>query len=147
LAVAGHPEWRDELVRIRGREELASRLLELLEPVFVTDTTERWVERFRAAAVPVAPVLGRAEHLADPRVRHNQIYVEHDHPDLGRVRAARYPVQMGRAPAPYPALEEHGAAIRAALAERPVPLTITPPASSSALMIANTSSAAKPVSR
>jgi len=124
LAVAGHPEWRDELVSIRGREELASRLLELLEPVLVTDTTERWVERFRAAGVPVAPVLDRAGHLADPQVRHNQIYVEYDHPDHGRVRAARYPVQItgapAVAPAPYPALDEHGAAIRAALAERRV---------------------------
>jgi crotonobetainyl-CoA:carnitine CoA-transferase CaiB-like acyl-CoA transferase len=123
LAVAGHPEWRDELVTIRGREELTSRLLELLGPVLVTDTTERWVERFRAAGVPVAPVLGRAEHLADPQVRHNQIYGEYDHPDHGRVRAARYPVRTAGAPSvaptPYPALDEHGAAIRAALAERP----------------------------
>jgi crotonobetainyl-CoA:carnitine CoA-transferase CaiB-like acyl-CoA transferase len=123
MAVAGHPEWKDELVQIRDREALASRLLELLEPVLVTDTTERWVERFRAAAVPVAPVLDPAGHLADPQVRHNELYVEYQHPDHGQVRAVRYPVRMAAtpavAPAPYPALDEHGDAIRAALPDRP----------------------------
>jgi crotonobetainyl-CoA:carnitine CoA-transferase CaiB-like acyl-CoA transferase len=123
MAVAGHPEWKEELVRIRDREELASRLLQLLEPVLVTETTERWVERFRAAGVPVAPVLDPAGHLADAQVRHNRIYVEYEHPEHGRVRAARHPVRMAGtravAPTPYPALDEHGAAIRDALAEPP----------------------------
>jgi len=124
MSVAGHPEWRDELVPIRDREALASRLLELLEPVLVTDTTDNWVERFRAAAVPVAPVLDQAGHLADAQVRHNQVYVEYKHPDHGVVRAVRYPVRLAAtpavAPAPYPALDEHGGAIRAALPEAPV---------------------------
>jgi crotonobetainyl-CoA:carnitine CoA-transferase CaiB-like acyl-CoA transferase len=123
MAVAGHPEWRDELVQIRDREVLVTRLLELLEPVLVTDTTERWVERFRAAAVPVAPVLDPAGHLADAQVRHNELYVEYQHPDHGQVRAVRYPVRMAATPAvppaPYPALDEHGDAIRAALQEAP----------------------------
>jgi len=125
MAVAGHPEWRDELVQIRGREELASRLLELLGPVLATDTTEHWIERFRAAGVPVAPVLDPAGHLADAQVGHNQIYVEYHHPDHGRVRAVRHPVRIAGTPAvapvPYPALDEHGDAIRAALADRPAP--------------------------
>ncbi len=122
LTVVGHTEWRDEMVQIPGREELTSRLLELLEPVLASDTTDHWVERFRAAGVPVAPVLDLPGHLADEQVRHNRIYVEYEHPEHGRVRAARHPVRMaGTAlvePVPYPDLNENGDAIRAELAER-----------------------------
>jgi crotonobetainyl-CoA:carnitine CoA-transferase CaiB-like acyl-CoA transferase len=122
LTVVGHPEWREELVAIRGREELTTRLLQLLEPVLASDTTEHWVERFRAAGVPVAPVLDMPGHLADAQVQHNQIYVEYQHPEHGRVRAARHPVRFSGAapvpPTPYPELDEDGAAIRASLAER-----------------------------
>lgn len=112
LAIVGHPEWKDELIRIPDRVAMLSRLLELLEPVLETAPTGHWLALFRDANVPCAPLLTREQHLEDPQVAHNGTYAVYRHRTHGRVLAARYPARFNGLdrvePAPFPAVGEEG---------------------------------------
>jgi crotonobetainyl-CoA:carnitine CoA-transferase CaiB-like acyl-CoA transferase len=111
LDVVGHPEWKATLLKIVNRSTLMATLTELLQPVLGTETTAVWVDRFSAADVPVAPVLGLPEHLADPQVVENEIYQVYQHPQFGPVRAVRYPARYASSPSvspmPFPEANEN----------------------------------------
>lgn len=98
-------------------------LEEVLRPVFLTRPRDEWVERLAGADVPHAPVLNLQEVLDDPQARHLGIEREVVHPVEGRVRTIANPVVFDRGArgdgivAP-PALDEHGAEIRAWLKTR-----------------------------
>jgi crotonobetainyl-CoA:carnitine CoA-transferase CaiB-like acyl-CoA transferase len=102
----GHPEWVDDLAALRGFAALAPALMSRLESVTVTNTVHHWLAAFEAADVPAGPVHDVDAHLGDPQVLHNGTYAEIDHPELGAVRAPRFPVRMagldGRRGAPWP---------------------------------------------
>jgi crotonobetainyl-CoA:carnitine CoA-transferase CaiB-like acyl-CoA transferase len=107
LDVVGHPEWKPALIDTANRGAMLSVLTEKLRTVTKTATTAQWVERFSAADVPAAPVLGLAEHLDDPQVIYNGTYQVYEHPRYGKVRAVRFPVNFGGSdavqPSPFPA--------------------------------------------
>ena len=77
------------------------------------------LETLMAGFIREGAVGGRVNTQAnvadDPQVRHNAIIADHDHGDIGRVRAARHPARFAASPAhpprPAPHLGEHGAAI------------------------------------
>ena len=81
------------------------------------------LDALMAGFIREGAVGGRVNALAtvadDPQVRHNAVIADHDHGDIGRVRAARHPARFGGSPAhpprPAPHLGEHGAAIMDAL--------------------------------
>jgi crotonobetainyl-CoA:carnitine CoA-transferase CaiB-like acyl-CoA transferase len=114
--LAGHPEWLAELAAYMSFGELAPELIRRLETVTVTRPSDEWLARFLEYDVPAAPVLDADGHLADPQVRHNQIYGELDDPVAGRVRYARPPTRFRRADGtasapvamrPMPAPDQH----------------------------------------
>ena len=79
--------------------------------------------RLEAQDVPHAPVYNLEEALDDPQVKHLGIERTLDHPTEGAVRTLRRPVtydgdRAGIAMTPPPALDQHGAEIRAALAQK-----------------------------
>ena len=92
-AAAGHPEWVDELRGESDPGKRTSRIYDLVAGVTPSATTAEWLKRFEGHDVPAAPVLDLDQHLADPQVEHNRTYAYYDHPQLGRVRQARYPVR------------------------------------------------------
>jgi crotonobetainyl-CoA:carnitine CoA-transferase CaiB-like acyl-CoA transferase len=109
-AAVGRPEWAEELLQ-RGIDGLSHALLERLEPVVATRTVQHWLAAFAAEDVPAAACLSADEHLADPQVRHNQLYSVTDTAAMGRVRNVRYPARYSSWPtlgqrAPAPALGE-----------------------------------------
>ncbi len=76
------------------------------------EPTAVWVERFGAADVPVAEVLGPDAHLADPQVVHNRLYGEVDDPVRGPMRYVRYPARFAGDPefrlrGPAPSVGQH----------------------------------------
>ena len=95
LEVLGHPEWWEDLKRASGPEKRTMSMRTMFEPILQTATTDEWMARFRAADVPVAPILTAAQHLQDAQVVANELYSTYPHPQFGLTRAVRYPVRFG----------------------------------------------------
>jgi crotonobetainyl-CoA:carnitine CoA-transferase CaiB-like acyl-CoA transferase len=76
--------------------------------------------------VPASKVTALHEIHHDPQVLHNDVFVERDHPQAGRVRepraAARLSVTPQRVGAPAPGFGEHSDEIALALGLDPVAL-------------------------
>jgi crotonobetainyl-CoA:carnitine CoA-transferase CaiB-like acyl-CoA transferase len=119
--VAGAPEWSNDarFATTTLRAANQSALKELLEARFASAPVAQWLERFRAAGVPCAPINGYAESLADPQAAHLGLVIPATLPGGHATRTVGCPVRLdGEAVAvnaTFPALGEHTQALRAAL--------------------------------
>ena len=113
----GHPEWLDDprFQTPAGRVKHADARLELTAEVLKTRTSAEWLARLEAEDVPCAPVLSREEVIADAQVAANELIVESDHPQAGRMRQPRPAARFEQTPAeirsPAPLLGEHTDAV------------------------------------
>jgi formyl-CoA transferase len=86
-------------------------LLVILEEEFAVADTAKWLERFRAAGVPCAPINSYSQVLADPQVEHMKWVQPLDLPNGLRTRTFASPLRFGgESPTmlrPPPALGEH----------------------------------------
>jgi len=116
---------RDEL---RTDERFATRqaridnyeaLSAALDDMFSRRPTRHWVERLGAEDVPFAPIHTVAEVVDDPQVRHLDLMVPVRNPH-GGAQAVRPAIQFDGSRATHvrtaPLLDEHGSAIRRAIA-------------------------------
>ncbi len=98
-----------------NRVENRTLLVPHLERIFRTRTVADWLERLRAAGVPVAPVNNLDGAFAEPPVAERGMIVEYDHPEVGKVRLPGNPIKMsgvsGTISNPAPRLGEHTDAI------------------------------------
>ena len=124
----GHPEWLDDprFQTPAGRVKHADARLELTAEVLKTRTSAEWLARLEAEDVPCAPVLSREEVIADAQVAANELIVESDHPQAGRMRQPRPAARFERTPAeirsPAPLLGEHTDAVLTELGISPAQL-------------------------
>lgn len=90
-------------------------LLVILENMFAKADTQTWLERFRNAGVPCAPINTYSQVLADPQVEHMQWVQPIELPNGVQTRTFASPLRFsGEAPAPVrrpPALGEHNAEV------------------------------------
>jgi crotonobetainyl-CoA:carnitine CoA-transferase CaiB-like acyl-CoA transferase len=122
--VVGAPQWQDDprfaSTTLRASNQAA--LKEMLEARFANASTAAWLERFRAAGVPCAPINGYAEALADPQAAHLGLVVPATLPGGHATRTVGCPVRLdGEAVSVstnFPVLGEHTAALRAATKEQ-----------------------------
>jgi crotonobetainyl-CoA:carnitine CoA-transferase CaiB-like acyl-CoA transferase len=116
--LAADPRFNTRLNRIAEYENLRLEL----DARFTRRPLAHWVERLAANDVPHAPINRIDEVVDDPQVRHLGLVVPIEEPH-GAERAVRPPVQFGgqheRSVRAAPLLNEHGAAIRAELANSP----------------------------
>ncbi len=86
-------------------------LLDILETEFARADTVAWLERFRAAGVPCAPINTYSEVLADPQVEHMQWVQPLDLPNGQTTRTFASPLRISGKGLPVrlrpPALGEH----------------------------------------
>ncbi|MGF7147992.1 crotonobetainyl-CoA:carnitine CoA-transferase CaiB-like acyl-CoA transferase [Sphingomonas zeicaulis] len=61
-------------------------------------TSAEWLERFRAVDIWSGPVYGYADLVEDPQIKHNQTFVEYDHPTEGHVKTPGFPIRFSRTP-------------------------------------------------
>ena len=117
------PQWiddplmRDFAARYENRDEVVRRL----EAVFLTRTTEAWLERL-GGVLPCAPVNDVAGALASGFAEQRGIVQEVQHPARGAMRMVRQPITVDGAVMPRsaaPALGADTAAILAELGYRP----------------------------
>ena len=112
------PEWiddplmRDFAARYENRDEVVRRL----EAVFLTRTTEAWLERL-AGVLPCAPVNDVAGALASDFAERRRMVQEVAHPERGTMRMVRQPITVDGAVMPRHAAPALGADTAAILTE------------------------------
>ena len=83
----------------------------ILEAEFAKATTALWLERFRAAGVPCAPINSYSQVLADPQVEHMQWVQPLELPNGVKTRTFTAPIRLSGEGLPVrlrpPALGEH----------------------------------------
>jgi len=99
-AVVDAPQWLDDprflTPTLRARHQAA--LKELLEARFAARDAKDWLERFRKAGVPTAPINGYAEALADPQSKHLQLVQEVRFPSGHATRTVACPIWIDGRP-------------------------------------------------
>ncbi|HXG50944.1 MAG TPA: CoA transferase [candidate division Zixibacteria bacterium] len=107
------PDLADEPRFARNADRVANRqaLIEILSEIFLTRTTDAWLELLAGAEVPSAAVQTIDQVFSAPQVLHRGMLVEIDHPTAGKVRMAGVPVKFSGTPAsvrlPPPLLGQH----------------------------------------
>jgi crotonobetainyl-CoA:carnitine CoA-transferase CaiB-like acyl-CoA transferase len=112
------PRFRTRLARIEHHEALSA----VLDARFSQRSTQHWVEQLGRHDVPFAPVNPIDAVVRDPQVCHLDLIVPVQGAHGGRqaVRPAlQFDGERAAAVRTAPLLDEHGAAIRAALAAAP----------------------------
>jgi crotonobetainyl-CoA:carnitine CoA-transferase CaiB-like acyl-CoA transferase len=116
------PRFRRNADRLRHREALEKEI----EDVLSRRPTAHWVATLDAAGVPCGPVNSYAQLFADPQVRHLEMVVHAEDPELGRVPHVRSSVRLSRSRVAVrtvaPKLGAHTAEVLGALGYDPAEL-------------------------
>jgi crotonobetainyl-CoA:carnitine CoA-transferase CaiB-like acyl-CoA transferase len=119
-ALAGHPEVAADprYARNSSRVERRAELVPVMAAWMLERTTAQWVALLEPNAVPCAPILSIPDALAHPQVVSRGMRVE-----TAGIPMVATPMRFDGvrpvAPLAPPQLDEHGDAIRAALADQP----------------------------
>jgi crotonobetainyl-CoA:carnitine CoA-transferase CaiB-like acyl-CoA transferase len=103
--LSGREGFRNFDERYENRESV----VEAIQSILVTKTTDEWIARFHGQ-VPCAPVHDLTSALRDPFTHERDMIVETDHPEFGKVRQAAGPVKIPGAKKSHhraPKLGEH----------------------------------------
>ncbi|MBR0554442.1 CoA transferase [Ciceribacter sp. L1K23] len=116
--LAADPRFAERLQRIKHQDDL----IEILTPVFKSESRDVWCERLLKEEVPHSPAYDANEALEDPQARHLRLAVPITHPEKGQSTTVRAPYSFDGAPefevsAP-PTLDQHGDEIREELKRR-----------------------------
>ncbi len=101
------PRFATNPDRVKNRHELISVLEELFKHKPMAD----WIDCIQKADIPCGPVNDLAMAMDDPQVVHNQMFVDMDHPNVGKFRTVAQPVRFLETPPRYelppPSLGQH----------------------------------------
>lgn len=101
------PLMKDNEAKMVNRDQLHT----IIENRLVLDTTEHWIEKFRAVGIWCAKVNTYEDLPKDPQILHNGIIKEIDHPVAGKFKAIGTPIEFSVTPPTIrrtpPALGEH----------------------------------------
>ncbi len=95
------PDWlEDERFKTPVlRDRNIDDRLALTQEALAAGTTAEWIARLEAEGVPCAPVITRTELIAHPQVVANELLIETEHPEAGRLRQARAAARFDGTPA------------------------------------------------
>jgi len=85
-------------VQIMARIENLAELSAIITDEFAKRTSAEIVESFSREQVPAAPINTRADLLNDTQIAHNEMIIEAEHPNAGRMRYTRPPIIFEGAP-------------------------------------------------
>ena len=101
------PRFATNTARLLHREQLIS----LLQPVFLCENADHWIEKFTTADIPCSPISFVQETLSEPQVLHRDMIVQLEHPLSGSIRSIGFPVHLSDTPVTYrlppPMLGQH----------------------------------------
>lgn len=114
VTTLGQPALADDIRFVHNRDRLANRaaLLDILNPVMATRTTDAWVDLLRDVDVPVGPILKMDKVFAQPQVAAREMIVPMTHPlSPTPINLVGSPFKLSAAPAEYkiapPTLGQH----------------------------------------
>ena len=130
IAFGCHEPWFwESLCRELGREDLASNtfkgehlydrdkgtdwdgIFSELRPIFLTKTSDEWVQLLSPKNIPISKVNNMDEVFSDPHVVHRQMVIEVDDPKAGKVKQIGIPIKLSDTPGTIrnlsPMLGEH----------------------------------------
>jgi crotonobetainyl-CoA:carnitine CoA-transferase CaiB-like acyl-CoA transferase len=94
-----------------NRMENRPQLVEELNTIFRTRTTEHWLRCMERGGVPAGPILSVAEMHQDPQALAREMIVDTQHPKAGPVKTLGLPVKFSQTPggvrSPAPVLAQH----------------------------------------
>ncbi|HEX9268571.1 MAG TPA: CoA transferase, partial [Candidatus Limnocylindria bacterium] len=92
-ALVGHPEWtRDPRYASPGMRNQHRRELERdIEVVLADRPAAEWLGLLEDAGIPCGPINTTADLVADPQLEQRGMYLELDHPTVGRLRVPSAP--------------------------------------------------------
>ena len=91
----GKPEWATDpeyltfAARLKNREQVTQKL----DAVLTTATTAEWISRL-GGKVPIAPVYDVQQALENPFVAEQQLVLDFQHPEHGKIRGVASPVRL-----------------------------------------------------
>ena len=101
------PEWLDDprFATQELRQVNIDDRLGLTQEVLRTNSSAHWLARLEAADIPCVPVLTRNQMISNEQIAANEVVIETEHPDAGRLRQARPAALFSHTPtaAPRPA--------------------------------------------
>jgi crotonobetainyl-CoA:carnitine CoA-transferase CaiB-like acyl-CoA transferase len=92
--LANHPDFATQEKRFRNR----SALNEKLAAIFITRSSQDWLQILEDAGVPAGPIYKMDEVFADPQVRHLGIAVPVATEGKGEMTLVAQPIDMSRTP-------------------------------------------------
>jgi CoA:oxalate CoA-transferase len=112
-AALGRPEWvGDPRFKSNGdRLKNSEELNRLLGGIFQEKDQKEWIEGLAPQGVMIAPVYNFEQLFQDPQVVHDEMVVEIEHPEAGRIKMLRTPIRLSKYPlrikSPPPLLGQH----------------------------------------
>jgi crotonobetainyl-CoA:carnitine CoA-transferase CaiB-like acyl-CoA transferase len=99
-AAYGHPEMADDprFATTATRMAHLVEMVTLLRQHAAETTVEDFLQRAEEHDVPASRLVSLAEIADEPQVRHNEVFVEREHPAAGRVREPRPAARMSATP-------------------------------------------------
>jgi crotonobetainyl-CoA:carnitine CoA-transferase CaiB-like acyl-CoA transferase len=99
--IVEHPDLAadDRFSSHSARSQNYEVLYKLLGDFLAEKTTGYWLEKLRAANIPVAPVVGLKDLFEDPHLKEVGLFQSVQHPDKGPITAIRSPIGFSASPA------------------------------------------------
>lgn len=95
---ANHLADDPRFINNQGRMSNRAELIDALESIFVTRTTDEWISVFDKAGFPAGPVLDIMQMHQDPQAISRDMVVEVDHPVAGPMKTLGAPVKFHGTP-------------------------------------------------
>ena len=92
--LAASPDYATLADRFRNRP----KLMPLLDAIFLTQTSDLWLDKLEAAGVPAGPIYKMDEMFADPQVKHLKMAHPVTSPKLGDIELIGQAINMSRTP-------------------------------------------------
>ena len=92
--LAATPDYATLANRFRNR----SKLMTVLDAIFLTGTSDEWLGKLEAAGVPAGPIYKMDEVFADPQVQHLGIAIPCQHDARGNIAIVGQPIDLSRTP-------------------------------------------------
>lgn len=92
--LAADPRFAD----LQGRVRFGAAVNDEIQAITATLSTDELVKIMDEADVPVAPVNTRQEMIDDVHLNHRKVFVETEHPAVGRIRQVRPPARYSKTP-------------------------------------------------
>ncbi|RUA28418.1 MAG: CoA transferase, partial [Chloroflexi bacterium] len=89
-----NPDYTTNVERSANR----SKIVPLLQEIFIKKPVAHWVEKLQKFSVPCGPINDLADVFSDPQLISRDMVLEMAHPTLGKIKQTGLPIKFSRTP-------------------------------------------------